>query len=64
VAQIRRFIRLYENKYRWKLGAMAEDLITLKDPVFYFVPAIGFGLWEKKFATTATRWIFKNTNRG
>ena len=60
VEQIRRFIRLYEKKYRWKLGEMAEDLITLKDPVLYLVPAVGFGLWEKKFATSATRWIFKN----
>jgi hypothetical protein len=60
VGQIRRFIRLYEKKYRWKLGEMAEDLIKLKDPVFYLVPAVGFGLWEKKFATSATRWIFKN----
>jgi len=57
--QIRRFIRLYEKKYKWKLGELAESLITLKDPVLYLVPTLGFGLWEKKFATTATRWIFK-----
>jgi hypothetical protein len=37
---------------------MADDLIALRDPVFYLRPAVGFGLWEKKFATTATRWLF------
>jgi hypothetical protein len=58
VSQIRRFIRLYEKKYKWPLGEMADDLIALRDPVFYLRPAVGFGLWEKKFATTATRWIF------
>jgi len=58
VSQIRRFIRLYEKKYRWPLGEMADDLIALRDPVFYLRPIVGFGLWEKKFATTATRWLF------
>src|SRR5881296_1597561 len=34
VARIRDFIRLYEKKYKWKLGAMADGLLTLKEPVF------------------------------
>jgi len=59
VARIRDFIRLYEKKYKWKLGAMADGLLTLKEPVFYLRPKMAFGLWEKKFATSATRWIFK-----
>jgi len=59
VDRIREFIRRYEKKYKWKLGAMAEGLLTLKEPVFCLRPKIAFGLWEKKFATTATRWIFK-----
>lgn len=59
VDRIREFIRLCEKKYKWKLGAMAEDLLTLKEPVFYLKPVKAFGLWEKKFATSATRWIFK-----
>jgi uncharacterized pyridoxamine 5'-phosphate oxidase family protein len=59
VDQIRRFIRLYEKKYKWPLGEMAGDLISLKDPVFYLRPAVGFGLAEKTFATSATRWIFE-----
>jgi uncharacterized pyridoxamine 5'-phosphate oxidase family protein len=58
VERIRQFIRIYEKKYKWKLGEMAEGLLSLKDPVFYLRPAVGFGFWEKKFATTATRWLF------
>ena len=59
VEQIREFIRLYEKKYKWKLGEMAEGLLTLKDPVFYLRPTLAFGFWEKKFAPTATRWVFE-----
>ena len=58
VDQIRRFLRLYEKKYKWPLDQMADDLIGLKEPVFYLRPKVAFGLWEKKFATTATRWSF------
>src|SRR5258708_34130087 len=59
VEQIREFIRLYEKKYKWKLGAMAEGLLTLKEPVFCLRPKLAFGLWEKKFATTATTCGFE-----
>jgi hypothetical protein len=58
VQRIREFIRLYEKKYKWKLGKMAEAMLALEDPVFFLRPKVGFGLWEKKFATTATRWLF------
>ena len=58
VERIREFIRLYEKKYKWKLGEMAEGLLSLKDPVFLLRPSVGFGLWEKKFAPSATRWLF------
>jgi len=58
VERIREFIRLYEKKYRWKLEEMAEDLLSLKDPVFYLRPKVAFGFWEKKFAPTPTRWLF------
>jgi len=59
VEHIRKFIPLYEKKYKWKLGEMGEDLLNLKEPVFYLRPRKAFGLWEKKFSTSATRWIFK-----
>ena len=58
VERIRGFIRLYEKKYKWNLGEMAEGLLSLKDPVFCLRPEVAFGFWEKKFAPTATRWIF------
>jgi uncharacterized pyridoxamine 5'-phosphate oxidase family protein len=56
--RIREFIKLYEKKYDWKLGEMGEDLVSLKQPLFYLSPSVGFGFWEKKFASTATRWLF------
>jgi hypothetical protein len=58
VWQIREFIRRYEKKYKWKLGKMADALLSLEDPVYFLRPKVGFGFWEKKFAPTATRWIF------
>ena len=58
VERIRDFVRRYEKKYQWKLGEMAENMIALKDPVFRLHAKVAFGLWEKKFATTATRWLF------
>lgn len=59
VKTIRRFIALYEKKYKYKLGKMGERMIALEDPVFYLRPKVGFGLWEKKFDTSATRWLFQ-----
>lgn len=59
VERIRGFIRRYEKKYKWKLGEMADDLLSRKEPVFYLQPSVGFGFWEKKFAATATRWLFR-----
>jgi uncharacterized pyridoxamine 5'-phosphate oxidase family protein len=58
VERIREFIRLYEKKYDWELDDMADSLLALKEPVFYLQPKVAFGFWEKKFATTATRWLF------
>jgi hypothetical protein len=58
VAIIREFVRLYENKYKFDMSGMADDLLKLKEPVFFLRPKKAFGLWEKKFATSATRWLF------
>jgi len=58
VHTIRKFVPLYEKKYKFKLGEMGENLIALKDPLFYLQPKTAFGFWEKKFSTSATRWIF------
>jgi len=61
VDTIREFVPLYEKKYKWKLGEMGKKMISLEDPVFYLRPRVGFGLWEKKFSSSATRWIFPPT---
>lgn len=59
VETVRRFVPVYEKKYKWKLGEMAENLIALKDPLFYLRPSVAFGLWEKKFGPSTTKWIFE-----
>ena len=58
VSAIRRLLRLYGKKYKFDMSGMADDLLNLKEPVFYLRPKIVFGLWEKKFTTSATRWLF------
>jgi hypothetical protein len=58
VKKIREFLRLYEKKYKFDMSGMADDLLKLKEPVFYLCPKVAFGLWEKKFSTSATRWLF------
>lgn len=58
VRRIREFISKYEKKYKYKLGAMGERMLALEDPVFFLRARVGFGLWEKKFATSATKWLF------
>ena len=55
---IREFLRLYEKKYKIDMSSGAEDFVNLKEPVFYLRPKLAFGLWEKKFSTSATRWLF------
>jgi len=55
---IREFLRLYEKKYKIDMSSGADDFVNLKEPVFYLRPKVAFGLWEKKFATSATRWLF------
>jgi hypothetical protein len=41
----------YKKKYKVDVSGMGEPFYRLK-------PAVGFGLVEKKFPTTATRWTF------
>jgi hypothetical protein len=59
VPRIREFLRRYAKKYAWDMSKMNDDLVTLKEPLFRLRPRIGFGLAEKTFSTSATRWIFK-----
>ncbi len=55
---IRNFLRLYEKKYKFDMSSGADDFLKLKEPVFYLRPKVAFALWEKKFSTSATRWLF------
>jgi nitroimidazol reductase NimA-like FMN-containing flavoprotein (pyridoxamine 5'-phosphate oxidase superfamily) len=58
VSVIRSFLRLYERKYKYDMSGMAQGMLELKEPVFAVHPHTAFGLYEKKFAETATRWQF------
>jgi uncharacterized pyridoxamine 5'-phosphate oxidase family protein len=58
VKTIREFLRLYEKKYKIDMSSGSDDFVNLKEPVFYLRPKIAFGLWEKNFSTSATRWLF------
>jgi hypothetical protein len=50
-AEYGRFANAYERKYNW-------DVREMEQPVYRFRPKLGFGLFEKKFEQTATRWSF------
>jgi hypothetical protein len=50
-AQFKKFATAYEKKYKWNVREMAQT-------VYHFRPSVGFGLFEKKFEQTATRWRF------
>jgi hypothetical protein len=45
----KRFTALYKKKYGWEIA---------NEPVYVMKPEVGFGLYEKKFAQSATRWKF------
>jgi uncharacterized pyridoxamine 5'-phosphate oxidase family protein len=57
-AKIREFVRSYEKKYKFDMSGMAEDLLSFKEPVFVLRPKVAFGMAEKTFSKSATRWIF------
>lgn len=45
------FAKKYEKKYKW-------DMSDFKEPVYKVRPRKAFGLYEKKFQKSATRWTF------
>lgn len=59
VAARRRLLSAYERKYKFDMGTMKDDILSMKEPVFAVRPRVVFGLWEKDFAGKATRWQFK-----
>ena len=51
-SKIRRvFAQKYQRKYKF-------DMSGFKEPVYAVRPRVAFGLWEKKFQNSATRWTF------
>jgi hypothetical protein len=51
-AEYAAFAKAYKKKYKWDVREMGQ-------PVYRFRPTLGFGLFEKKFEKTATRWAFR-----
>jgi hypothetical protein len=37
---------------------MEEDILNLKEPIFAVRPSVVFGLDEKRYVNSATRWEF------
>jgi pyridoxine/pyridoxamine 5'-phosphate oxidase len=49
---LRGFFRRYAKKYEWDMSEMQGE------PVFSVEPRVAFGLYEKKYLETVTRWKF------
>jgi hypothetical protein len=41
------------------MSSMANDILSMKEPVFAVRPRVVFGLWEKYFQGKSTRWMFE-----
>jgi hypothetical protein len=52
------FLKKYEPKYNFDMGKMKDDILSMKEPIFVVRPRVVFGLYEKKFMSSATRWKF------
>jgi hypothetical protein len=59
VAARRKFLPVYERKYKFDMSGMKNDILSMKEPVYAVRPRIVFGLWEKHFAGKSTRWNFE-----
>jgi Pyridoxamine 5'-phosphate oxidase len=58
VAARRKFLPTYERKYKFDMGGMKDDILSMKEPIFAVRPRVVFGLWEKHFQGKSTRWKF------
>lgn len=54
----RQMLPAYERKYKFDMGKMKDDILSMKEPVFAVRPKLVFGLSEKAFQSKATRWRF------
>ncbi len=59
VAARRKFLPVYEKKYKFDMKSMKDDILSMKEPVFAVRPKVVFALWEKYFQSKSTRWQFK-----
>jgi len=48
---LKQFVKLYYKKYKW-------DMSEFDEPVYVMTPTVAFGLYEKNFQGSATRWQF------
>jgi hypothetical protein len=55
----RKLLPKYEHKYKFDMGAMKDDILSMKEPVFAIRPRVVFALWEKHFVGKSTRWSFE-----
>jgi hypothetical protein len=55
-ADFEKFAKAYQKKYKWDVREMGQ-------PVYRFRPSVGFGLLEKKFEQSATRWAFSQVSK-
>lgn len=53
------FLKKYQPKYHFDMAGMEKDILAMKEPVFAVRPRLVFGLYEKNFMGSATRWTFK-----
>jgi len=56
----REFLKKYQPKYKFDMSSMERDILSMKEPVFAVRPRVVFGMYEKKFMSSATRWKFEN----
>ncbi len=54
----RKFLPVYERKYKFDMKGMKDDILSMKEPIFAVQPRVVFGLWEKYFQSKSTRWKF------
>jgi hypothetical protein len=54
----RKFLPVYEKKYKFDMKSMRDDILSMKEPVFAVRPRVVFALWEKHFQSKSTRWKF------
>jgi len=50
-AALKKLYSAYKKKYKMDISGMGS-------PIYRLQPTVAFGMWEKKFTQTATRWLF------